>query len=262
MLAAEFAPSIPGSGFILSTLTVTENFSDGNTLTATHLSTANTSIETWANGNIDSTNIAVGGVTEACLATGAVTAAKIGADAVTTVKIQDDAVNGAKIADDVIDSQHYVDGSIDAAHLAADSVETAKVADDAITWAKLAATDRATGTTVGVGGVGLSESCGVYTGSGDVTNMAVTITTRGRPVAVKVVSDGNGVNPSTQTTSNGQWKIFRDAVLVGHSFQTTGTSFPVETLGTIDFVAAGTYVYKLVAVSGGINYSKLVAFEF
>lgn len=71
----------------MSTLAVTENWADGNTLTAAQLSAAMTSIETWANGNISSDNITSSGVEESNIATGAVTETKLGALSVTLAKL-------------------------------------------------------------------------------------------------------------------------------------------------------------------------------
>lgn len=85
----------------MSNLSVTENWADGSTLTAAMLATAMTSIETWGNGNIDSSNIAASGVTEACIAASAVSETKLASSAVTTTKLADANITLAKFAAEV-----------------------------------------------------------------------------------------------------------------------------------------------------------------
>lgn len=85
----------------MSNLSVTENWADGSILTSAILAAAMTSIETWANGNVDSSNIAASGVTESCLAAASVTETKIGSSAVTTTKIADSNITLAKFAAEV-----------------------------------------------------------------------------------------------------------------------------------------------------------------
>ena len=71
----------------MSTLTVTKNYDDGAALTEAHLDAMKSSLETWANGNIDSTNITTGGIEAANLASNSVETAKIGALQVTLAKL-------------------------------------------------------------------------------------------------------------------------------------------------------------------------------
>ncbi len=81
----------------MSTLTVTKTYDTGVTLTETDLDNVVSSIETWANGNIGSANIAASGVEATNIAALAVTAAKIASDAVTTSKVLDANITRAKV---------------------------------------------------------------------------------------------------------------------------------------------------------------------
>lgn len=74
----------------MSLLSITRTVSNGTTFTFSQNDTQCSNVETWANGNIDSTNIATGGVTTACLAANAVTQAKIAANAVGVAQVASD----------------------------------------------------------------------------------------------------------------------------------------------------------------------------
>jgi microcystin-dependent protein len=66
----------------VSTLSITRSVVNGTTFTATQNDTQCTDVETWGNGNIDSTNIAAGGITQACLASSSVGASQLIASSV------------------------------------------------------------------------------------------------------------------------------------------------------------------------------------
>jgi hypothetical protein len=156
------------------------------------------------------------------------------------------------------------------------AVTSAKLATGAVTQAKLA--PRATGTTVVAGGVAVSASSGAFSTSStsyvDVTNLAVTLTTTGRPVMVGVVSDGSGSNSvmeSSDATQNPllKWKILRGATTISSgSLSSPGTGLlscaPVGFI--LDAPAAGTYTYKLQISSNSsattsVAFCSLVAYE-
>lgn len=163
--------------------------------------------------------------------------------------------------------------------LANNSVGTAQIIDQNVTQAKLA--PRSTGTTVGAGGVAISNSCGVFsTNSGTpvlITNFTITITTTGRPVMLKLIDDGSGTNPSQvggssvlSTTLNPWIRIYRDATQIAWLGLTNdaGGTFKIYSslVSFLDEVAAGTYVYTMTlelqtGTSADIQYTKFVAYE-
>lgn len=136
---------------------------------------------------------------------------------------------------------------------------------------------RAVATSVAVGGVAISASCGTYNTFSltpvAVTNLSVTITTSGRPVFVGLISEAS---------TNGSWFISNSnsfiqllnitsgqpvgAYLVGGSSTSTGSFFPTA-INAIDVIGAGTYTYSVYAYIGaftsvlGINYARLIAYE-
>jgi len=147
--------------------------------------------------------------------------------------------------------------------------------DNSVTQSKLA--PRATGTTVGTGGVAISASSGSFsttsTSVTPVTNLSVTITTTGRPVMLMVQSDGPTNTATIGLDVAGEFALF---------FQRGGTnisksvfdSAPTGTVGLplspcfLDTPSAGTYTYSLaVAVNFGspnqaiIQNCVLVAYE-
>lgn len=128
-----------------------------------------------------------------------------------------------------------------------------------ITQAKLA--PRATGSTVPAGGVGTAAQSVTYSISGssesDVPGMVVVITTTGRPVHVGIMatSGNNSLVEATRTSNTprvrvgfsrdnstffgyGEISVFTNAV--AQVIQVPGSSF-----SAIDFVAAGTYTYRV-----------------
>lgn len=144
---------------------------------------------------------------------------------------------------------------------------------------------RTTGTTVGIGGVALSASSGVFTTSSstltDVTNLSVTITTSGRPVILKLVADGSTVQFSQVYAQSvgaespyGILAFLQGATVISlngiHAVTNAGNTeiyYPPNAYEYLDFPVAGTYTYKvqIKRVNSnnniGVLYSKLVAFE-
>ncbi len=133
----------------------------------------------------------------------------------------------------------------------------------------------------------ISSSSGAFTHTTttftDVTNLSVSITTQGRPVRLKLVPDGTsnisyvGISRSADQ-GTAYFKFVRDSTDLGiqaaHATCTGGNTaiasyVPASSLEDTDFVAAGTYTYKLqVKVTAGSNsetayvqYAKLVAYQ-
>lgn len=124
---------------------------------------------------------------------------------------------------------------------------------------------RATGTTVGTGGVAVSADCGnvtLTTSFVDVTNWSVTITTSGRPVYIGLIN-GTFSTGSGNTTAIA---LYRDVTAVAAATVTASLE-PVSIFWTLDAVAAGTYTYKIQAEkvlsspACAIGNGKLVAYE-
>jgi hypothetical protein len=129
---------------------------------------------------------------------------------------------------------------------------------------------------------GFSASGGA---GGDVTNLSITITTRGRPVWVGLIPKGDNNTAVLRTivigagagesnvsslslargvTTIAAWNIGSSGDGSGGDLQLV---IPCGAIWTFDTPAAGTYTYKLVAVKGAgadafeINNCKLMAFE-
>lgn len=148
------------------------------------------------------------------------------------------------------------------------------------------AISRPTGTTVPVGGVGISATCNAFSTSSttpvDVTNLAVTITVTGRPVYMGLIPDGSGVRAEIAATEdaspssniNGQFLFLRGstelsrAALFALTVASQGCRVPPGSLWMIDASPPpGTYTYKLqVALTGTgntveVTRCKLVVWE-
>lgn len=129
----------------------------------------------------------------------------------------------------------------------------------------------------------LSASCGDFSTSSatpvDVTNLAVSITTTGRPVFVGLMAEA-GVSGSniyvtgSSGTANGEFAILRDSTTVSIlriSGLASGSdpfshAIPPGAVWAIDTPAAGSYTYKVQAVRNvgafiGAQYVKLIAYE-
>ncbi|NDC95215.1 hypothetical protein EB077_07915 [bacterium] len=151
---------------------------------------------------------------------------------------------------------------------------------------------RATGTTVASGGVAISSSSGTFATTSitnvDVTNLSVTITSSGRPIFIGLVPDNLANisqlnlrrNGATTGSAQGQFYLLKDGLtmfqyqlvvpaeaIVSGSNDTVGFTELPGAFSTIDFTAAGTYIYKmqvnLAAATSQIRVlnCKLVAFE-
>jgi hypothetical protein len=124
----------------------------------------------------------------------------------------------------------------------------------------------------------ISSSCGAFVTSSlspvDVTNLAVTITTTGRPVYLFLVPDSTANASGLQVIdvdSSVGIQILRGATLIGYwtigGSAAAGFAVPSSAIQFLDPVAPGTYTYKVQAwrAAGtgnvGVNRSKLAAFE-
>lgn len=166
-------------------------------------------------------------------------------------------------------------------------ITTAKLAAQSVTQVKLGA--RTTGTTVGAGGVAISASSNGYSVTSSqtqVTNLSVTITTTGRPVALMMIPDGTASAAQLSIVSGTSSQAASGIVDVQYRRGATtlvdfsyGANIPgtsggfsnsiVPMPGTyIDVVAAGTYTYHVFAAlssgnttAGSIVNVKLLAYE-
>lgn len=163
--------------------------------------------------------------------------------------------------------------AVDSTKLAANSVVTSKILDANVTRAKMVAV-----------GQQVSVSCGIFSTSSmagvDVTNLAVSITSTGRPIVLELI----GVDASASLISLSKLAasascdivIQRDATTNVFTYSPTLTatgatsiSFPISprAIGHLDVIGAGTYAYKVrVAVPDGattltFNNIRLVARE-
>lgn len=129
---------------------------------------------------------------------------------------------------------------------------------------------------IAVGGIAISPSCSSFSVNSasytDVTNLSVTLTTRGRPVRVELIPDGSGVAGFQDNGSGVFVKLLRGSTAVAEiglqSFSSSLTNIhcPPSSMQAIDPVAAGTYTYKVQIKNGGSNSvtadrMKLVAYE-
>lgn len=145
------------------------------------------------------------------------------------------------------------------------------IRDGSISLTKLSS--KSTGTSVGVGGVAISSSCGVFTtASGafvDVTNLNVTLVTTGRPVYIGLISDGTATD--TELSGGSRITIVRDSTDLNLELALgsggTNTAVPVGCVWHIDVGAvAGTHTYKLQVRKAGafnpiVNRCFLLAYE-
>jgi len=152
------------------------------------------------------------------------------------------------------------------------SISSQSLAIGAVTLTNLAT--RIIGPSVGVGGIGLSPSCG----SDNVLALSLNLTTSGRPVFVSLIPDSTvnqsyiGVQCNAGQTI-GYVNILRDGSIIATSMllcNANAVSTPPAVATTIDFAPPGPHSYSvtIVPLAGSANnkmyvyYSKLVAFEF
>ena len=183
-----------------------------------------------------------------------------------TAGIADDAVTNAKIADGAVQADQIADDAVTTAKIANDAVTTAKIADNAATYDKRS----------GYNEVISSSSSAFSTTSAtfvDITNLTVSITTKGGRVMLACVPDESTSGSYFEVNRVGGGagayiQLFRAAVAIDQARMLTGSDqlrFPPGSVVFTDKPSAGTYAYKLqVQVAGdtfNARYVKLLAYE-
>lgn len=134
---------------------------------------------------------------------------------------------------------------------------------------------RAVGTSVGVGGVALSNTSGVFNTSStsfvNITALQITIVSAGRPIFVGVIGDSNIIgNPCLIAiigNTEGSVNFDRNGTSIAlYDFANSSVvGLPGSSFNTIDFIGAGTHTYtvqmKVSGNSGFCQYAKLTAYE-
>lgn len=243
----------------MPTLTITKTYDDEQVLTEAMLDDIKDSIETFVNTTkLNADNIQAGGVGTTQLANSAVSTDKLADNAVTAAKLSSSASVDASRA---VGTDHIKDSAITSEKLSTDS--------NSILSSSL--TSQSTSSTTFV----------------DLTNLSVSITTRGRPVLIMAVSDaasavtgsGFAFNSTVDSAERAMIACLRDVTAIGYNFILTAADISPTTSSTLvglppssmifyDTPAAGTYTYKLQGkVSDGasgqltVANMKLVAFE-
>ena len=202
---------------------------------------------------------------------------------ISTADIEDLSVTQPKLALNAVDTGNITNLSITQPKLALNAVDTGNITNLSVTTAKLAANNvtraklEAVGQQVSASSGSASTSSGTYSA---VTNLAVTITTTGRPVVVCLI----GVDAATSTISatnnagseaNTGIRIQRDATtdVFEHTvyIKATGATDVVGiaspgSIFHIDPVGAGTYTYVvqfrvITGSAGGVNNCRMLAYE-
>lgn len=130
---------------------------------------------------------------------------------------------------------------------------------------------RSVSSSVGVGGVAVSSSCGTFTSGAssfvNVNNLSVTITSSGRPIMIMLVPDTSGNASYINSGVNGVFlQLARTGGVSTLSYTaTSNTSFLTPQTNFIDPAVAGTYTYTVQVNPGGssmsVNNYILVAYE-
>jgi len=247
-------------------ITVTKTYSDATLLSKSNLDAFILSIEVFFNTTkLAASNIKDLGVLTDNIATNAVSAAKIATGAVTTTKILDEAITSAKILDAAITSAKIATDAVTTAKIADAAITTAKIADATVTIQKVALRGVASATAL-AGGFAVSASCGAFTATSieplgepiyeSITNLEVTITSLGNPIIIELIPDGSssysyyqigsggdtqgGLNLKRTGTSSANMALYETTTAKPDHYQR-----PAASIKYIDFVAAGTYTYKM-----------------
>jgi hypothetical protein len=185
----------------------------------------------------------------------------LGTNSVPTAAIQAGAVTGAKLSSSVVDNS-TIEINSNALRLKDGGITTAKIADSSVTQAKRAALGQQVSSSSGAN-VDLSPV--TYT---DMTNLSVTISTTGRPVFLKLISDGS-LSVFNTGGANISIAFVRDGTIIGEYFfgSASDIKLPPCMLSHIDTDASsGSHVYKIQVKKNsgtpiGADNIKLVAFE-
>ena len=172
----------------------------------------------------------------------------------------------AGIADDAVTNAKIADGAVQADKIADDAVTTAKIADNAATYDKRS----------GYNEVISSSSFAFSTTSAtlvDITNLTVSITTKGGRVMLACVPDESTSGSYFEVSRTGggagaNIQLFRAGVAIDETRMLTASAqarFPAGSVVFTDKPSAGTYTYKLqVQATGDVfqaRYVKLLAYE-
>lgn len=184
-----------------------------------------------------------------------------------------------------ISGEAMFNGDVNLGSSAADTIDMSGTPTDTLANSVANARTRSTGTSVGIGGIAISNSSGAFSTSSttavNVTNMSVTIETAGRPVRLEVIgasatqSDFSITDSDTETgmcialTRNGGSAFIGQRFYVSQTGapSTTNAIIPGSSFSHTDTPAAGTYTYQLqiYALSSGgtvgANNLKLTARE-
>ena len=192
--------------------------------------------------------------------------------------------NVASFADGSVTTSKLADGSVTTAKIANAGVTTAKIANAGVTTAKIANSnvtyEKLEDSNIGITSSSSTQTNLLASGAVDVTNLSQSLETHGRPVLLKIISDGSGnssfinVFNLSSTDADVEFIFFRDATEIGRytvGITVGGASavynqIPFCAISHLDNPSAGTYTYKVqMDTTGGtstqISYAKLVAVE-
>lgn len=190
--------------------------------------------------------------------------------------------SGLTIEDDSGDIVIKV-GAAEVCRISADGLDAAGLEDSTLTIAKAAI--KTVSASPGLNGFAVSASCGAFSTYSvsfvDVTNLSVTLTTKGNPVELGLTSDGGGNNSqfsithSSASSAAAYLRFLQDASEVGQYYMSTAhwgsttssAACPASCINHKYVPAAGTYTWKVQlrslnsSVSSGLAFAKLYARE-
>jgi len=150
----------------------------------------------------------------------------------------------------ILDSHTHASGS-------GVQIPTGGIADSAVTRTKLASVGQQSSSSSGI----FITTSSTYV---DVTNLSISITTTGRPVVITLIPDGTSSSAYVTISDNGgsnydcNLKIVRDATdisvhRIGIQSGRDQVPIPPGAIYMIDTPSAGTYTYKVQAVSNAFT---------
>lgn len=230
----------------MGAIVIPNTFSSNTTAKSAQVNANFTAIAAVVNGGLDNTNLSASVI-------GASGASDLNSHIVDSATLQ------------LVNNQISIaTGGITNTQMGSNSVGTSNLIANSVTQAKRAALTTQ-----------FSSSCGSYgQNSGtftDVTNLAISIATTGRPVMISLFPDGSNTGPAIiyNDTSNGQFQLIRDAASTNTIVATweVGTSHtPCSAIAMYDpSASAGTHTYKVQAkASSGTTfctYARLLVYE-
>ncbi len=174
--------------------------------------------------------------------------------------------NQLSIASGGVGTTQLATGAVTTAKLATDAVTTVKITDANVTPAKISASNNQTSSLV----ASFSTATGSFQ---NITGLAVTITTSGRPVMLLTqcgTSQGNYASTTTVVGANAGLgialtrnasMIFRTSFLGPTASGTPKNvlDFPASSMMYIDYPTAGTYTYQVQLSSNGASATASIA---